>query len=134
MDNSLKQGVSTTRNFSVTPDKTINFMGEGARVYATPSLIQDIEQTCRDLIVEHVDKGSDSVGLEVSVKHLAPTLQGMDVSVTVTVEDVEGPKVVFNVSACDPAETVCTGRHVRFIVDVEKTERRLIAKAEKIAS
>jgi fluoroacetyl-CoA thioesterase len=133
MANSLKKGDAVTRNFTVTRDKTIGFMGEGARVYATPSLIQDIEQTCRDLIIERVDKGNDSVGFDVSVKHLAPTLLDMDVSITATIEEVEGPKVVFKVSASDPIEKICAGSHVRFVVDVEGIENKLKSKAEKIA-
>ena len=67
-------------------------MGEEGRVYATPSLVRDIEHTCRDLLLEHADAGEDSVGMEISVRHLAPTLLGMEVEITATVSAVEGPK------------------------------------------
>jgi predicted thioesterase len=70
MKPSLQAGMSTTRRISIDRDSTIGFMGEDARVYATPSMIMDIERTCRDLIMEHADAGEDSVGIEVSVKHL----------------------------------------------------------------
>ena len=33
--------------------RTIDFMGEAARVYATPMLVRDIEMTARDLLLEH---------------------------------------------------------------------------------
>ena len=72
-------------------------MGEDARVYATPSMIMDIERTCRDLIMEHADAGEDSVGIEVSIKHLAATLTGMTVEIAVRVAAVEGRKVTFEV-------------------------------------
>ena len=81
MKPSLQAGVSMTRRISIDRDRTIGFMGEDARVYATPSMIMDIERTCRDLIMEHVDAGEDSVGIEVSVKHLAATLPGMTVEI-----------------------------------------------------
>ena len=133
MADSLIAGFAETRTFPVTKDKTIGFMGEGARVYSTPSLINDIEHTCRDLIVGLVEKGKDSVGFDVSIKHLAPTLLDMEVSITVTVAEVDGSKVVFEVSASDPVDTICKGHHTRFVVDLAQTEERLKAKAEKVA-
>lgn len=133
MVDSLIAGVSETRKFPVSKEKTIGFMGEGARVYATPSLVHDIEHTCRDLIAGLTEDGKDSVGFEVSVKHLAPTLLNMEVSITVTVAEVEGPKVVFDITAQDSMDLICKGSHTRFVVDVAQTEERLKAKAEKVA-
>src|SRR6185437_15253855 len=101
MKASLQPGVSLTRRIVVDRDRTISFMGEEARVYATPSMILDIEQTCRQLILQHTDPGEDSVGIEVSVKHLAATLPGMAAEITAKVMAVEGRKVVFEVTAKD---------------------------------
>ncbi len=130
----LAEGASVTRRITVDRGRTISFMGEDARVYATPSLVYDIEHTCRDLILEHVGEGMDSVGFEVSIRHTAPTLLGMKVAITATVAEIDGPKVVLEITASDPLDTICTGRHVRFIVDVEKTKQRLKAKAEKASA
>jgi predicted thioesterase len=131
MKSSLQPYVSMTRRIAIDRDRTISFMGEDARVYATPSMIMDIERTCRDLIMEHADAGEDSVGIEVSVKHLAATLPGMNVDITVKVTSVEGRKVTFDVSAKDELDAVSTGTHSRFVVDVGKTVERLKAKAAK---
>ena len=131
MKPSLQPGVSMTRRIAIDRDRTISFMGEDARVYATPSMIMDIERTCRDLIMEHADAGEDSVGIEVSVKHLAATLPGMNVEIVVKVTSVEGRKVVFEVSAKDELDAVSSGTHSRFVVDVGKTVERLKAKAAK---
>jgi fluoroacetyl-CoA thioesterase len=131
MKSSLQPGVSMTRRIAVDRDRTISFMGEDARVYATPSMIMDIERTCRDLIMEHADAGEDSVGIEVSVKHLAATLPGMNVEIVVKVTSVEGRKVVFEVAAKDELDAVSAGTHSRFVVDVGKTIERLKAKAAK---
>ncbi len=128
---SLSAGVSVTRTFSVDRERTIDFMGEDCLVYATPSLIRDIEQTCRDLIFERAGSGEDSVGFKVSITHMSPTLLGMDVSVTATVAEVDGNRIVFDVSASDPIDTICSGQHERFVVDTEKTRQRLASKAAK---
>jgi fluoroacetyl-CoA thioesterase len=131
MKPSLQIGATLTRRIVINRDRTIGFMGEDARVYATPSMIMDIEQTCRKLILEHADAGEDSVGIEVSVKHLAATLPGMTVEIAVTVANVEGRKVVFEVHAKDELEIISTGSHSRFVVDIAKTVERLKAKAAK---
>ncbi len=49
-------GLSAVKRITIDRDRTISFMGEDARVYATPRLISDIEFTCRDLIVQHADQ------------------------------------------------------------------------------
>ena len=134
MKPSLQPGVSLTRRVVIDRPRTIGFMGEEARVYATPSMILDIEHTCRELILGHADGGEDSVGIEVAVKHLAASLTGMTVEIVVTVTAVEGRKVTFEVSARDEIEPISTGSHSRFVVNVAKTVERLKAKAAALAS
>ena len=134
MKESLRPGVSRTSRIEVDRDRTIGFMGEGGRVYGTPYLVRDIEMTCRQLILDHGDAGEDSVGTDVAIKHLAPTLLGMSVDITVTVTAVDGRKVVFEISAKDNIEQICSGTHGRFVVDVNKTVERLKAKAAKLAA
>ncbi len=131
MKPSLQAGVSLTKRIVVDRERTISFMGEDARVYATPAMIMDIERTCRELILQHADAGEDSVGIEVAVKHLAATLPGMTAEITVRVTAVEGRKVMFEVSAKDEIEPISSGTHARFVVDVGKTVERLKAKAAK---
>ena len=109
----------------------VGFMGEEGRVYGTPYLVRDIEHTCRDLPLEYGDAGEDSVGIDIAIKHVAPTLLGMAVEIKVTVAAVEGRKVSFDVSAKDEIEPICSGTHGRFVVDVGKTIERLKAKAAK---
>jgi fluoroacetyl-CoA thioesterase len=67
------------------------------------------------------------------VRHTAPTLPGMEVSIMATVTNVEGRKVSFDVVATDEIEPIGSGKHVRFIVDREKTYERLRTKAAKRA-
>jgi fluoroacetyl-CoA thioesterase len=134
MKESLRPGVSKTAHIVVDRPRTIDFMGDEGRVYGTPFLINDIEHTCRDLLLEHGDAGEDSVGTDVNIKHLAPTLLGMAVEITATVAAVEGRKVSFTVSAKDELDQICTGSHGRFVVDTAKTVERLKAKAAKVAA
>ena len=82
MKPTLQPGVTLTKSIVIDRARTIRFMGEDARVYATPSMILDMEHTCRELILQHADAGEDSVGIEVAVKHLAATLTGQTVEIT----------------------------------------------------
>src|SRR5690606_11250591 len=131
MKESLAKGLSTTRKIRIDRDRTIDFMGENARVYATPMLVLDIEKICRELLLEHLDAGEDSVGTRVEVDHLAATLMGMDVELTVTVSEVKGRAVSLEIEGRDSVETICRGKHNRFVVGVDTTVARLAAKAQK---
>ena len=133
MKSSLVPGLAATSEVRVDHERTIDFMGERARVYATPMLVRDVEIACRNLLLHHLDPGEDSVGTRVEIDHLAPTLLGMRVTFTVAVAEVKGRAVVFDVEGRDDVEPVCRGRNVRFVVDVSTTEKRLAAKTGKAA-
>ena len=130
----LSPGGIFRRSISVDRERTIDFMGEAARVYATPALVRDIEVTCREGLLEQLDPGEDSVGARIEVDHLAPTPLGMAVEITATVTEIDGRRVAFEIIARDPVEEIARGKHVRFIVDVAKTAQRLRAKAERAAA
>lgn len=132
MKDTLRAGISKTVRVTVDRARTIDFMGEECRVYATPSLVRDIESTARDLIAEHLDPGEDTVGTRVEVDHLAPTLMDMWVEITATIAEVKGRAVTLEISARDALDEVARGTHARFVVDVAKTAERLKGKAAKV--
>ena len=134
MKASLQPGATRVNRITIGRERTIGFMGEEARTYGTSSMILDIEHTCRELIIQHAEAGEDSVGMEVAVKHLAPTLLGMTVEITVRVTAVEGRKVFFAATVKDELDDVGAGTHTRFVVDKAKTFERLKAKAAKFAA
>ncbi len=131
MSDTLKAGLSATRHVDIDRDRTISFMGDDCRVYSTPRLLYDIEMACRDLLLEHIEAGKDSVGTRVELDHLGATLMGMWVDITVTLTEVNGGAVAFDFSARDAVEEVARGKHKRFIVGIEKTAQRLKAKRAK---
>ena len=131
MKPTLQAGLEAHARFDVDRERTIDFMGEAARVYATPMLVRDIEMTCRNLLLAHLDAGEDSVGTRVEIDHIGATLLGMPVVLTVRVAELNGRAVVFEVEGRDAVEPIVRGRHSRFVVDVAKTAQRLAAKAEK---
>lgn len=131
MSETLKPGLTSTTRIPIDAERTISFMGDDCRVYATPKLLYDIEMACRNLVLPHLEAGRDTVGTRVELDHMGATLMGMWVEITVTVAEVNGPALVFEFSARDAVEPVAQGRHNRFVVGVEKTAQRLKAKQAK---
>ena len=131
MKTTLQAGIAARREFPVDAARTIDFMGEDARVYATPMLVRDIEVTCRELLLAHLDPGEDSVGTRVEIDHLAASLLGMQVTLTATLAELKGRVALFEVSATDGVDTICRGRHTRFIASIEQVKQRLKQKQAK---
>ena len=71
MKTTLRPGTSRINRIVIGLDRVIDFMGEEGRVYGTPYLVRDIEQTCRDLLLQHADHGEDSVGMEIAIRQLS---------------------------------------------------------------
>ena len=130
----LQTGTATERRLTVDIPRTISFLGEDLRIYATPRLVDDIEQTCLDYLLTFLDEGENTVGAAVDIRHVGATLLGMSVSITATVTRVEGRSVTFNVEVRDEVELVATAAHTRVVVNVAKLRGRVRAKADAAAA
>jgi predicted thioesterase len=128
MKSSLTAGLTAAKRITVDEPRVIAFMGDDCRVYATPRIIGDIEYTCRDFLLQHLDPGEDSVGTRVNVEHVGPALLGAQVSVEIKVANVDGRRVTFEATVKDGADDVLRGTHERFIVAVDKVRERLLKK------
>jgi fluoroacetyl-CoA thioesterase len=131
MKTSLAPGLSTRKELTVDEARCIGFMGKEAMVYATPRMVSDVEYTCRDFLLQHLDPGEDSVGAHVSIDHLAATPMGLKVVIEAKVTEIDRRKVTFEFSVRDPVEQVGKGKHVRFVVETAKTRERLAQKRAK---
>jgi predicted thioesterase len=134
MKETLKPGLKMTRRIIVDQPRTIDFLDGDVgklRVYATPSIVNDAEHACRDLVLEHFDAGEDCLGTRVEIRHLAATPVGMWVDVSVELAAVRGRALCFRFKVVDAIDTVAEGEHDRFIVDLSKVGDRLAAKMAK---
>ena len=128
MKPTLKPGLTHIQKITVDEPRVISFMGDDCRVYATPRIIGDLEYTCRNFLLEHLDPGEDSVGTKVNWEHVGPALLGAEVAISIKLIQVEGRRVAFEASVADCADAVAHGTHERFIVDVQKVRERLLKK------
>lgn len=130
MKSSLQKDLSHAKSIKIDEARCIGFMGKEGMVYATPMMVSDVEYFCRDWLLQHLDAGEDSVGTQVMIDHLAPTPLGFEVSIRISVQEMDRRKIVFAFSVKD-IEEVGRGTHTRFIVDSAKTRERLAAKRAK---
>lgn len=128
----LKTGTAFSRTLTVDRARTIDFLGEALRIYATPELVRDIEQTCLDHLQAFLGEGESSVGTEVSIAHTGATPLGGEVRIDAEITAIDGRSVTFRVSAADSVEPICTGTHKRFVVDIGKLAARVQKKTDAV--
>ena len=133
MKEGLEVGATHTARYEIDKDRTIGFMGEELRVYATPIMVRDMENTCRLFLEEvYLDEDENSVGARVEIDHMGPTLVGMYVNIKITVTELRGPKVAFEFEVHDQIEQVGRGKHLRFVVPLDKQRERLEGKRAQL--
>ncbi|HJT46705.1 MAG TPA: thioesterase family protein [Nitrososphaeraceae archaeon] len=134
MSTMVKVGATKDRKIKVSQNQSTTFLWEGENVFSTPSMISEMEETCRLLLKEQFipEEQWDSVGTFVEIKHLAATPVGADVLLKAKVCSVNGRRVMFEVEASDNIEKVGEGRHERTIIDIAKFRNRFDMKKEKL--
>jgi len=108
----------------------VEFHGDGMpAVVSTPHIIQFLERTARHALTPHLEAGERSVGLEIDIRHLAPTPVGQTIHCRAQVIAVEDRKITFQIEARDAHEVIVRGLHKRAVVRTESFSRRVKAKS-----
>ena len=108
----------------------VEFAGDGMpAVVSTPSLVGFLERTARETIAPHLDADERSVGIELDIRHLAPTPVGQTIHCRAQVIAVEDRKVTFQIEARDQHEVIVRGVHKRAVIRTESFARRVKAKS-----
>lgn len=133
MKSDPKIGSTFERSFVVTRAHLITFAdARMPAVLSTPMLIAELEYTARDSVAPMLEEHERTVGTEVDVKHLAPTMEGITVVCVSRILRVEGGEISFQVEASDGVDTLARGHHRRHVVDVDRVRRRLERKSDQL--
>ncbi len=125
----IKPGLVGESTQMVTEEVTAASFGSGlVPAFATPAMVALMENASVNAIQKHLAAGQTSVGIEVSVKHLAATPVGMHVRARAQVLSVDGRRVSFAVQAWDDREKIGEGTHQRMIVDEARFNERIKQK------
>jgi fluoroacetyl-CoA thioesterase len=134
MDFAVKIGASKERTITVNSNQTTSFLWEGENVLSTPSMIAEMEETCRLLLKEQVipEPEWDSVGTVVNIQHLAATPVGAEVFLKAEVVSADGRRIMFKTEARDKLEKIGDGMHERFIINIPRFRAKFNEKQKQL--
>lgn len=122
MEKGLKH-ISTT---TVTTANTALTMRSGdMEVFATPAMVALMENAAMKAVAPHLPEGSTTVGAMMQTSHIKPSAPGETVTAEAVLQEVDGRKLTFRVTASDSEGTIGEGIHIRYIVDRERFLSRL---------
>ena len=122
MEKGLKH-ISTT---TVTAANTALTMGSGdMEVFATPTMVALMENAAMKAVAPHLPEGSTTVGAMMQTSHIKPSAPGETVTAEAVLQEVDGRKLTFRITAYDAEGTIGEGIHIRYIVDRERFLSRL---------
>lgn len=117
----LQIGLSHTSTTVVDNTNTARTYGSGGLdVFATPAMIGLMENAAMTAVASDLPEGSSTVGAHISTSHIKPSKLGATIKATAVLEEIDGRKLTFKVSASDDAGLIGEGTHIRYIVDIER--------------
>jgi predicted thioesterase len=124
-------GTTGELKFTVEQKHVIDFATDGMpAVFSTPNLVGLLERTARESLYPFLEPNERSVGIEIDLKHLAPTPLGAEVVITTRVIGSEGAFVTFAIEARDSRELIARGLHKRAVIRIESFARRVARKPQ----
>lgn len=127
----MDTGIKGFKEITVTKELTAISMGSGdLEVYATPAMIALMEGTASESVKPEFEEGQGSVGTSIDTKHLAATPVGMYVRCESELVEVDGRRLVFNITAYDEKDKIGEGTHERFIISNDKFQSKVNSKLD----
>lgn len=122
----IQEGIKGYGEAFVEDEDTAVKLGSGnLSVFATPAMIALMENTAMSSVMDCLDEGFDTVGIEINVKHIRATPKGAKVWCESVLTKIEGKRLFFDISAFDEKGAIGSATHVRYIIDVDKFLERL---------
>lgn len=101
-------------------------------VLATGYMVGLMEWACTEHLRTFLEAGEGSLGVLIDVTHVAPTLPGQRVTVTVTCDKADGRKLGWRVVARDEIDVIGEGRHERAVVMWDRFAQKLDEKRRRL--
>lgn len=126
MEKGINMGLQGVIEKVVNKEDTAKVVGSGEiEVLATPVLIALMENASVKALNHNIDEGFSTVGININVDHIAATPIGMKVTAKSKLTRVEGKKLYFDVEAYDENKKIGEGKHIRYIVNINRFMERL---------
>ena len=110
------------QNYLVQDNNTAKFMGSGdLEVLATPSLVAFMENAAKNYLNTFLSDELGSVGSNININHLAPTLVGKKITVQGKITEIIKEKIIiFSIEAYEQDKKIGDATHTRVIINNEK--------------
>ncbi len=116
----------------VTGENTALKFGSGkVDVFGTPAMIALMEEASINTIDKKLPEGFATVGVELSIRHIAATPKGMNITASAELTEIDGKRLVLKVEAFDEVEKIGEGTHQRYIIELNKFKVRAREKSKK---
>lgn len=122
-------GTSASLTHTVTTEDSAKNWGNDLDVLSTPVLLWLSEIAAMKVTESAVSAPAMTVGLAHDSAHLAPTPTGATVTITATLTEVDGNKLVFAVEGRDSHSTILRGVHSRAVVNRDRFVEKLAARS-----
>lgn len=111
-----------SQQYTVTENNTAKFMGSGdLNVLATPSLVAFMENAAKNYLNSFLTEDLGSVGSNININHIAPTLVGKKIIITGKITQVIKDKIIiFSLEAFENDKKIGDAEHTRVIINNEK--------------
>jgi predicted thioesterase len=121
----MKGNVSTL----VEREDTALEVGSGSLlVYATPCMVALMEGAACNALEGVLPEDKTSVGIELSISHIAATPVGMEVRAEAEITAVEKNILTYTVTAYDESGKIGEGTHKRAVITAQKFLDKVYAK------
>ena len=136
MKETLQEGMVFEFKYAVPENKTVPSLYPESEefqkmpnVFATGFMVGLFEWACIRAIKPYLDYPQEqTVGIHISVSHIAATPPGLSITVKGRLDKIEGHKLSFSIEANDGIEKISEGSHDRFIILTEKFNQKVDKK------
>lgn len=122
-------GATGEQRFVVEPKYAIEIAPGMPQVLSTPWLTWFLEHAARAAVGPWLEPGEETVGVEIELRHLAPTPLGQTVVCVARVIHVEDARITFQIEARDNLELIARGVHQRQVIRLEAFAKRVERRA-----
>lgn len=127
----IKIGTEFSVCLTVDEAHTAKAVGSGSLpVFATPCMVALMEEAAVACVEPFMQDDETTVGTLMNVSHISATPETLTVTAAAKLVEVDGRRLVFDVTAVDEIGVIGKGTHERFVVKAEKFMKKTLAKAE----
>ncbi|MGM7700222.1 thioesterase family protein [Pseudalkalibacillus sp. Hm43] len=124
----MEVGQQATITATVTPEMFAQFEGNVVHpAYSTVSMVYHMEWAARQIILPYLEDHEEGIGGGVAAKHLNPTPEGSEISVTATLRAIKGKAVICDLEVRNQKEVIGEGEVTQYILPREMIREKIEA-------